>query len=86
VFERLGDLSSAAADARDAIDREPDDWRNHLLLARLEAERGGRRAALAQLAEARRLGPRVLYLNPASPDVRQIESLVRAASPASADP
>lgn len=85
VFERVGDLASAAADARDAIDREPDDWRNHLLLARLEAERGRRRAALAQLAEARRLGPRILYLNPASPDVQRIQSLVGAASPASAD-
>jgi tetratricopeptide (TPR) repeat protein len=86
VFERFGDLESAVADARDAIDREPDNWRNHLLLARLEAERDRRAASLGQLAEARRLAPLNPYLNPDSPDVRQIESLVTGANPASAGP
>ncbi|HEY1236868.1 MAG TPA: O-antigen ligase family protein [Solirubrobacterales bacterium] len=75
VLERSGDLAAASRDARDAIDRDPDNWRNHLLLARLQAERGSRRAALAQLAQARRLAPRNPLLLPASPDVRPIESL-----------
>jgi hypothetical protein len=75
VLERSGDLSAAAGDARDAIDREPDNWRNHLLLARIDAERGSRRTALSQLAEARRLAPRNLLLAPTSPDVRTIQAL-----------
>jgi hypothetical protein len=75
VLERSGDLAAAAGDARDAIDREPDNWRNHLLLARIDAERGSRRTALSQLAEARRLAPRNLLLAPTSPDVRTIQAL-----------
>jgi O-Antigen ligase len=75
VLERSGDLAAAASDARQAIDRDRDDWRHHLLLARLEAERGSSRAALAQLAQARRLAPRNVLLAPTSSDVRTIEAL-----------
>jgi hypothetical protein len=75
VLERSGDLAAAVGDAREAIYYEPDNWRNHLLLARLDAERGSRRAALGQLAEARRLAPRNPLLLPTSPDVQAIEAL-----------
>jgi O-Antigen ligase len=73
--ERSGDLAGAAADANDAIDRAPDDWRNHLLLARLEAEQGRRAEALGQLRQARRLAPRNALLLPTSPEVQAIQTL-----------
>jgi hypothetical protein len=76
VLERSGDLAGATEDANEAIDRAPDDWRNHLLLARLEAERGRRSAALRELAESRRLAPRNPLLLPVSPEVRPIQELI----------
>jgi tetratricopeptide (TPR) repeat protein len=83
VLERSGDLGPAATDAGDAIDREPDNWRHHLLLARIEAERGHRRAARSELAEARRLAPRYLYPAGPYPYALQVEALldVGASSP-----
>jgi O-antigen ligase len=75
ALERDGDLAAAAADANDAIDRAPEDWRNHLLLARLEAERGRRREALAELATAHRLAPHDPLLQPTGPDVQVIRRL-----------
>jgi tetratricopeptide (TPR) repeat protein len=75
AFERSGDLAAAVADADDAIDRSPDDFRNHLLIARLEAERGRDSVALAQLARARKLAPHNFLLLPTSPDVRAITAL-----------
>jgi O-Antigen ligase len=80
ALERSGDLSAAAADASDAIERGPDDWRNHLLLARLSAERGRRAEALAQLARARRLAPDNPLLLPVSPDVQAIVRLTGVGS------
>jgi O-antigen ligase len=80
VLENSGALAAAAGDARDAIDRAPNDWRNHLLLARLEAEQGSRAAALAQLAQAQRLAPRNPLLLPTSPDVQAIQSLTGSAT------
>ena len=89
--ERLGDLPQAERDARQALDREPDNWRYHLLLARIEAERGNRAATRAQLAAGRRLAPRIPYLVPFSPYMQQINSLLAAGGrgatpPASAGP
>jgi tetratricopeptide (TPR) repeat protein len=78
ALEQSRDLPGAAADANDAIDRAPEDWRNHLLLARLEAERGRRAQALGQLARARRLAPNSLLLLPTSPDVELIRRLTGA--------
>lgn len=74
--ESLGDLPGARRDAQQAIDREPDNWRNHLLLARIEAERGDRQAALTQLAATRRLWPRSPYLVAFSPFMQQFNALL----------
>jgi O-Antigen ligase len=78
VLERFGDLAPASTDARDAIDREPDNWRHHLLLARIEAERGHRRLARSELAEARRLAPRYLFPAGPYPYALQVERLLDA--------
>jgi hypothetical protein len=87
VLERSGDLAAASTDARDAIDREPDNWRHPLLLARIEAERGHRRLARSELAEARRLAPRYFFPAGLYPYAMQVESLLDArANPASAGP
>jgi O-antigen ligase len=74
--ERLGDLREAKGDAQEAIRRQPDDWRNHLLLARIDAKRRDADGARAQLAAARRLAPFSPFLFPGSPPVRQIEGLL----------
>jgi O-antigen ligase len=79
ALERSGDLAEAAADANDAIDRAPDDWRNHLLLARVQAERGRRDEALAELRAARKLAPRDPLLQATGPDVQVIQALTSPA-------
>jgi Flp pilus assembly protein TadD len=87
VLERSGDLAAASTDARDAIDREPDNWRHHLLLARIEAERGHRRLGRSELAKVRRHAPRYLFPAGPYPYALQVESLLDArANPASAGP
>jgi O-antigen ligase len=60
VLERSGDLTGAAAAARDATSRESTNWRTWLLLANLEAERRQSTAALDAYDEAHRLNPRSL--------------------------
>ena len=40
VLELQGELDPAAAAAREAIELEPENWRNWLVLSRIEAERG----------------------------------------------
>jgi O-antigen ligase/polysaccharide polymerase Wzy-like membrane protein len=75
--EGLGDLAGAKRDAQQAIDREPVNWRNHLLMARILAEQGDRSGARAQLAAARRLAPLNPYLASFSPYMRQLNSLLR---------
>ena len=77
--ERLGDLAGAEKDVQQAIDREPDNWRHHLLLARIEAEQGDARATRAQLGAARRDAPHSPYLVPFSPYMQQIDSLLKRA-------
>lgn len=61
VFESQDRLAAAASDLRHAIEREPFNWRPHLLLSRVEAERGRVRAALRAFAEFRRLRPKSFY-------------------------
>jgi tetratricopeptide (TPR) repeat protein len=86
--ERLGDLAGAKRDAQQAIGRSVDDWRNRLLMARIEAELGQATAARAQLAQAKRLAPYVPYLIPQSPYLQQFNSLLARgrANPGSAGP
>ena len=76
--EQLGNLSGAKHDAQEAIDREPDNWRYRLVIARIEAEAGQLTAARAEIATARRLAPRYAYLDPGSPSMLQLNSLLRA--------
>jgi cytochrome c-type biogenesis protein CcmH/NrfG len=55
VEEGIGRLSDASADLRRAIEREPDNWRHRLVLARVEAERGHADSAIRAYRAARRL-------------------------------
>lgn len=57
VFEEAGRFPAAAADLHRAVEREPENWRHHLLLARVEAERRNNVEALAAFTEAFRLRP-----------------------------
>ena len=57
VEERQGRLRAARVDLLRAVAREPTNWRHPLLLARIEAELGDPRAALAAYERARRLHP-----------------------------
>lgn len=57
VLEGQGRLTAAAVDLRRAVDHEPENWRQRLLLARVEAERGRLQAALNAYGEAQRLRP-----------------------------
>jgi tetratricopeptide (TPR) repeat protein len=58
VLEQLGRLEQAADAATGATDREATNWRNWLVLARIEAQRGRAAAAVAAYREARSLNPR----------------------------
>jgi tetratricopeptide (TPR) repeat protein len=75
AYERLRQLRPARAAAEDAIGHDPNNWRNYLLLARVEAELGNRPAVLAQIRQIHRLAPRTLFLNPFSPYSQQLEAL-----------
>jgi O-Antigen ligase len=55
VLEELGDMEQAAAAARAAADRGSTDWRNWLVLARIEAQRGMAAAAVRDYRRARAL-------------------------------
>jgi hypothetical protein len=57
LLERLGLGARAAADARSATQREPTNWNHWLILARIEAERGRVRAAVAAARRAAALNP-----------------------------
>ena len=57
ALQSAGRLDAARTDLRRAIEAEPSNWRHWFLLARLETAAGRSRAAVAALAEARRLNP-----------------------------
>lgn len=57
VLEQSGDLGLAAPAALAATEREATNWRNWLVLARIEAERGRPEAAVRAFERARRLNP-----------------------------
>lgn len=58
VHEGSGDLASARAAARRAVDHDPSGWRHHLVLARIALAGGDERAAAAALRDAAALNPR----------------------------
>jgi hypothetical protein len=64
ILEREGVLAAAAAHARAATERESTNWRNWILLARIEAERGNPRPALAAYERGRRLNPLSDFFRP----------------------
>jgi tetratricopeptide (TPR) repeat protein len=76
ALESAGDLAAAKGAANDAIERDPNNWRQYLLLARIEARLGDRRGVEGQLQEAHRLAPKSLYLLPNSPYRLQLRSLL----------
>jgi hypothetical protein len=57
VLETQGDFAAAAVAARAATERESTNWRNWLVLARIEAERGDPDAAIRYYQRARSLNP-----------------------------
>ena len=62
VYERAGELSRAATAARDAADREDENWEIFYLLSRIQAQRGKDGAAIIAFRKAH-------DLNPLSPDL-----------------
>jgi hypothetical protein len=60
LLETESKFAAAAEAATEATDREPNEWRNWLVLSRIEAERGDAEAAIGAYEEARSLNP----LNP----------------------
>lgn len=60
LLETESKFTAAAEAATEATDREPNEWRNWLVLSRIEAERGDADAAIRAYEEARSLNP----LNP----------------------
>jgi cytochrome c-type biogenesis protein CcmH/NrfG len=57
VLEEAGDLARAAAAARAATERESTNWRNWLVLSRIEAERGRAAASLRAFRRSESLNP-----------------------------
>lgn len=67
VYEDNGDFAKAAAAARAATEREPINWETFYLLARVQAQRPGKRgAALRALQQAQELNPKSALGNPIS--------------------
>lgn len=58
VLEAAGELSAASEAARGATERESTNWRNWLVLSRIEAARGRAVASVAAYRRARSLNPR----------------------------
>lgn len=58
LLESQGDYAGAAAATGEATAKEPNEWRNWLVLSRIEAENGRGNAAIAAYREAKRLNPR----------------------------
>jgi hypothetical protein len=78
ALEASGDRAGAKSATADAIDRDPDNWRNYVLLARIDATRGDARAVEGDLGNVRRLAPRSPYLSAASPFRQQLAALLAA--------
>ena len=57
LLEAQGDLAPAATAARAATQREPTNWRNWLVLSRIEGERGKASASLRAYRKAKSLNP-----------------------------
>ncbi len=64
LLEAAGDLPAATAAARAATEREETNWRNWLVLSRLEAKQGHAAAAVRAYAKAKSLNPRSPLFNP----------------------
>jgi hypothetical protein len=58
ILELRGDLGPAAAAARTATQAEPTNWRNWIVLSRIEAKRARAQEAVAAYKKARALNPR----------------------------
>ncbi|MBA2240349.1 MAG: O-antigen ligase family protein [Solirubrobacterales bacterium] len=58
VLELAGDLPAALSAAEEATDAEPTNWRNWLVLSRLEAKSGNAEASVRAYRQARELNPR----------------------------
>jgi tetratricopeptide (TPR) repeat protein len=58
VLEAAGELAAASEAAHAATERESTNWRNWLVLSRIEAERGRAAASVATYLRARSLNPR----------------------------
>jgi O-Antigen ligase len=67
VEESMDQLDAARLDLLRATKREPTNWRQPLLLARIDAERGDTAAALADYKRAKQLRPKGVYVNPQFP-------------------
>jgi multisubunit Na+/H+ antiporter MnhC subunit len=57
LLETLGDFDAATVAAREAIEREPTNWRTWLVLSRIEAQRGNAAVAVVAFRRARSLNP-----------------------------
>jgi len=64
LLEAAGELPAATAAARAAVAREETNWRNWLVLARLEAKQGHAEAAVRAFAQAKSLNPRSPIFEP----------------------
>jgi Flp pilus assembly protein TadD len=58
ILEQTGQLSAAIEAARSATEDEPTNWRNWLVLARIEVRAGRAGAALRHYRQAKSLNPR----------------------------
>ena len=67
VYERGGDLGDAVVAARAAVERERTNWRNWLILSRLESRTGDAEAAVTAYRRARSLNPTLAGIRPMSP-------------------
>jgi hypothetical protein len=81
VFEAQGDLVQARRDIDVAAEREPTNWRNPLIAARIDARAGKQELVAADLAQAKRLAPRSLYLTEGSPYLLGIQQLLSGSRP-----
>ncbi len=69
VLEQNDELARAAAAARAATAREPDNWEAWYVLSRIQAQRGDKRgAALVALRRAQQLNPLDTLINPVNCD------------------